>query len=82
MKCCIQWIDAQGNPTPDDNDAIGYAVMTSRGTYPSGASADKVQRWPICAEHLDRMPTHKLTCWTTPDASSQWSFEPLEETES
>jgi len=29
-KCDIQWIDRQGNPTPDNEDAIGVAVCHRR----------------------------------------------------
>ncbi len=40
VPCGISWIDCEGNPTPDRNPAIGYAVLQS----------DK-RRFPICDAH-------------------------------
>jgi hypothetical protein len=53
LTCKIQWIDCQGQPTPDDNPALGFAVH--QGIY-----------YPICAQHkdtLDRaMAHHDIGC--------------------
>ena len=45
--CAISWIDKDGAPTPDDNEAIGYAICFS---------AVEITAIPICAEHVRRMP--------------------------
>ena len=46
MKCLIKWVDCQCETTPDNNEAVGYAID-------SGG-----RRFPICADHkrlLDEM---------------------------
>lgn len=46
--CKIQWVDpATGNPTPDHNEAAGYAFAFNAAQF---------EWFPICAEHLARMP--------------------------
>lgn len=46
-KCEIQWIkDNVDVPTPDDNEAIGYAICFS----------GEPKAFAICEEHLRRMP--------------------------
>ena len=48
QKCAIQWIDESGNPTPDNNPAVGVATSTING---------EAKSFPICENHLERMPT-------------------------
>jgi hypothetical protein len=67
MKCRIQWIDERGNPTPDDNEAIGYAVNTQQV-----GKATSVRRYPICAEHKARMPSEP---YKDEYMYSAWHFE-------
>ena len=62
--CMIQWIDQEGNPTPDSNEAVMMAFChDSRWLIPSGSSDNKIvgytdkiqQSFPICAEHYARV---------------------------
>lgn len=46
-KCQIRWVDKDGKPTPDNDDAIGMAFCT----YPDGTVSKKI---PICQEHARR----------------------------
>ena len=69
MKCQIQWIDKQGNPTPDDNEAIGYAICRHTdpcigGGYPVYAPHDSAP-YPICHEHKRQL-----------DSLFNWRFTP------
>lgn len=59
MKCKVQWGDSQGNPTPDDNDAIGV-VWTIMHCF---IHDDLSVHWckpsaaiPICKEHARLLP--------------------------
>jgi hypothetical protein len=47
VKCKIKWIDREGKETPDDNPAIGYAVVT----FPDGSKGHPI---PICAAHAEQ----------------------------
>lgn len=68
MKCEIQWIDQQGNSTPDENEAIGYAICRHvdpcpGGRYPLFAPYDS-RPIPICHAHkrvLDGLPNWRFT---------------------
>ena len=50
-KCEIQWIDRNGKPTPDTNEAITTAVSTV--SYRDGSVATK--RFPCCAHHATQL---------------------------
>ena len=56
-RCQIQWVDADGNPTPDTNEAVGTVQCLG---YPCRANPsykpEPSREFPICAEHLLRMP--------------------------
>lgn len=58
-KCRIQWIDSNGIPTPDDNDAIGFATCHPISVHREDGSiyqpADHAPL-PICAKHAERLP--------------------------
>ena len=58
MKCLIRWIDAQGNPTPDNNPAIGFAVHVFHRVEvePDRYIEAGGERFPVCAEHAKRIP--------------------------
>lgn len=69
--CQIQWIDCNGRPTPDQNEAIGVAAFTLHG---------ETRRFPICAAHLASMgQVHHGHCKHAPtlQGSGQWAFEPF-----
>lgn len=60
-KCEIQWIDSAGNPTPDDNLAIGetyieaHVWLDRRG---EGHVMEQTRRYCVCAEHAKRIKGH------------------------
>lgn len=72
--CCeIRWIDRDGEPTPDQNPAIGYAVNVQR----CGDEAD-VREFRVCLSHLAVMPTGRSR-WTDAigrEHSSEWFLLP------
>ncbi len=74
MKCTIKWVDDQGNPTPDKNEAIGFAVYWRKE---HGGATSFEQRYPICAKHLEEMPTTADAEWYpgTGYTTSGWRFE-------
>lgn len=49
-KCGCSWIDGEGNPTPDNNEAIGLAVCYDPRSFGEKGS----DPFPICAEHAGR----------------------------
>ena len=56
MKCEIRWIDGQGNPTPDTNDASGIAIQPIMPiTYAGQTYLQKQSAIPCCAEHAKRI---------------------------
>lgn len=64
MKCAIQWIDKQGNSTPDDNPAVAMAHFHKPiWALPCGGPGNKIigysdeieRSFPICQAHLDRV---------------------------
>lgn len=79
MKCVIQWIDEQGNRTPDDNEAIQYCRIKAHiferpvdcppnisdiwASYDIPVPASSW--WPICAEHSKRL-------------AANWETKPLD----
>ena len=67
MKCQIEWIDRHGNPTPDSNPAIGFAVCYDPISFPKNGS----RKIPICKKHfLDMLPFQ------------HWKMKPLPKVES
>lgn len=60
MKTCtIQWIDRKGNPTPDNNPAIGMAHV--RFVHGDGSVNETAHA--ICAEHAAQMPAKMSVAW-------------------
>src|SRR5882724_9122171 len=58
MKCQVRWVNAQGKPTPDENDAVMLAHYHEPiwGTPGPGnciqGYSDKIREsFPICAAH-------------------------------
>lgn len=76
--CAIQWIDCAGEPTPDENPAIGVAVIVH-------AHGER-HAYPICRAHYDHMfsrfshhdaeCTHRRSVESAVCMVSAWSFEP------
>lgn len=65
-KCQIQWVNEQGVPTPDTNEAVGV-VWTVAHTFhfPHGAhrfEGDATRR-PICAEHAKHLNAPGMEHW-------------------
>lgn len=62
--CAIQWIDKQGNPTPDTNPAV--ALIQCMGIYSVervGYVPEPSEVFPCCAEHLKQIPYHNPGNW-------------------
>lgn len=87
-KCEIKWIDAQGKPTPDENDAIGYAVFLGYavfhthdldGTHDGLRFGATEWRFLICAAHREmlRRFENKLIKFTelTRSLVTSWIYE-------
>ena len=58
MKCAIKWIDVNGQPTPDTNDAIGFATCHFAAIKRADGSVCAAHDSPplaICAEHARRL---------------------------
>lgn len=70
--CKIQWVDSQGNPTPDDNPAVGIATVQF---FDRSGNFSHKREFPICSCHLVRMPT-RTNLRHDGSKLSQWSFEP------
>ena len=58
ITCNIQWIDEQGNPTPDTNPAIGIVTCHSVSFGKEGS-----RPFFICAEHAKRLREDELSDW-------------------
>jgi len=81
MRCVIQWVDQDGKPTPDANDAVMMAhYHRPKWSLPCGGPGNQIigyheeieRSFPICEEHLARV---------TPDLRwprGGWTFAPLE----
>lgn len=66
MKCQIKWIDAAGQSTADDNEAIGRVQCGKRIEQHNGrAIAFTASAWfHICAEHAKRLNEPGMHIWT------------------
>lgn len=75
MKCQIQWIDDKGNPTPDENEAVGH-VYVEEHVYirpdGTGVKIDRSKDFGICADHLKRFHDDHLL-------GHNWVFVPSEQ---
>lgn len=71
MKCQIKWINEHGEPTPDNNDAIGRVRMIAHRQFingqpvPIGAS----QWFWICEQHAKQLAEPDMV---------HWAFEPVQ----
>lgn len=52
--CAIEWIDRVGNPTPDDNPAVGLACLDQKTT--SGYDMPtQTREFPVCEHHAKQI---------------------------
>jgi hypothetical protein len=63
--CKIQWIDKQGNATPDSNPAIGRVRTIDRHEQYHGRTIHfPASGWfPICAEHAKQLSEPGMHIW-------------------
>jgi hypothetical protein len=63
--CTIQWIDARGKPTADNNPAIGRVRTRERFEQRGGLALHyKQSAWfPICACHARRLHDAGMHIW-------------------
>jgi hypothetical protein len=63
--CKIQWVDADGQPTPDNNPAIGRVMLPPRVLQIQGRGVqfDASDWFPICAEHAKRLSEPGMEHW-------------------
>jgi hypothetical protein len=64
-SCEIGWIDDRGQPTYDDNPAIGHVQAIARSEWHHGRKIDfPASRWfPICAEHAKQLGAPGMEIW-------------------
>jgi hypothetical protein len=67
-KCQIKWIDQDGKPTPDENEAIGECWIEAYVENCAYAMAGVIQHprsdnFPICAEHAKQLSKHGMHHW-------------------
>jgi hypothetical protein len=65
QTCKIQWIDRHGNPTPDNNPAIGRVRTKARDQRIGGRLIHfRASDWfPICAEHAAQLKQPGMEIW-------------------
>ena len=68
MKCAIRWINSHGNPTPDDNDAIGFVYREAYRLIVADAvnghiDYERTKDFPICPEHAKRLAETDMHRW-------------------
>jgi len=67
-RCAIQWVDANGKPTPDTNLAIG-CVRREAYRHPYAGAVNgyieytESEWYPICAEHAKRLGDGGMHHW-------------------
>jgi hypothetical protein len=82
MKCMIQWIDKNGNKTPDENEAVCMAHYHDSNIVVTNMAHGHVhttyletinRSFPICADHLAQV-TYDMKYGN----GGGWSFTTLE----
>jgi len=67
-NCKIQWVNSEGEATPDENPAVGIARIEFR--------SGEIRQFPICSEHLKKMPQE--ACFDSQGRfRSRWTFIPF-----
>ena len=73
MKCKIRWIDENGKPTDDENDAI-CVVYVQAHDWNNPHNGQKVhipesERFPCCAKHAEQLTGEGMENWIREDIS-------------
>lgn len=78
-KCQIQWVDDNGRPTPDQNEAVCVAVHEVRKhRLASGAAQEAaVRRFACCAAHAVELQQLVALGWQEPSHTQRWLREEL-----
>ena len=63
MKCAIQWVDAQGNATPDTNDAVAMVRRAAHYSARLNIGFAATDWYPICSEHAKRLADPGMEYW-------------------
>lgn len=65
IKCAIKWIDAAGQPTPDDNPAVMQVRCKGRVEQHHGRAIEfSTSDWfPICACHAKQLSKPGMHIW-------------------
>jgi hypothetical protein len=80
MKCEIQWIDDNGNLTPDDNEAVGYVYRAPYLDPEDGYQFVSTKLFPICRNHLAEMIQKRYRHWVyVPFEYSKGTKEAIED---
>lgn len=63
--CKIKWIDHDGNPTPDNNLAIGYVYRVAYVSQYLGRAFkyEQSERYPICCAHARQLSEPGMEHW-------------------
>lgn len=67
--CQIKWVDGNGQPTPDDNEAVQRVRCMSRvEQYHGRALTFSTSEWfYICAEHSKQLNDRGMHIWECAD---------------
>src|SRR6266702_1643077 len=66
--CRIEWVDDNGNPTPDTNESVGYCYREAYTSEVTGAWSgtfhyDRTNNFPICEAHRQQIKGHATRHW-------------------
>lgn len=67
MQCCISWIDSNGTPTSDTNEAIGNVELEAyifHNPILGALDCGPAGPYPICAEHAKRLADPGMEHWS------------------
>jgi len=79
MKTCeIRWIDDEGNPTPDNNEAVALCYMKAHHIEMSGRFVEipETRTWLVCQAHIEQFDRD-----LDAKAEDHWIFIPLPATD-
>lgn len=66
LTCAIQWIDGNGQPTPDEKPAIGRVRLREHFEYHAGRQlkfGDNEKWYTICACHAKQLNDPGMEHW-------------------
>lgn len=76
MKCRIQWIDGEGQPTPDQHEAVGEVRCLGYRVESNPNHKPQVSEWyPICHDHKHVMDESRVSV----ERGGRWEFRELGE---